>query len=65
MTKNYDYRTTWAHDLSRALNKARRGGLTKAAMMKKHGRFPRRNEWFGEGTEKEWLRRYKEDNPRW
>ena len=36
------------HKFSRARNLAHRGGLTKKEMMKKYGRFPRKNEWWGE-----------------
>jgi len=58
MSKDYSYRQTWEHAFSRAINKARRGGLTKEEMMKKYGRFPKKNEWFGTGTEKEWIDDY-------
>jgi uncharacterized protein (DUF924 family) len=53
-----DYRSTWEHAYSRAINKARRNNLTKEEMMKKYGRFPKKNEWFGSGTEKEWTENY-------
>ena len=53
--KDYSYRSTWKHKYSRAKNLAHRGGCTKKVMMEKHGRFPKRNEWWGsEENEKEW-----------
>jgi len=59
MPKDYSYRSTWEHSYSRAINKARRGNLTKEKMMEKYGRFPKRNEWWLEGiTEKEWIAEY-------
>jgi uncharacterized protein (DUF924 family) len=59
MPKDYSYRSTWEHAYSRAINKARRGGLTKEKMMEKYGRFPKRNEWWTENiTEKEWIAEY-------
>jgi hypothetical protein len=64
MSKNYDYRSTWDHAFSRAINKARRGSLTKEEMFKVYGRFPKKNEWFGSGTEKEWIAEYMIKNPR-
>mmetsp|Transcript_3016 Transcript_3016/g.6594 ORF Transcript_3016/g.6594 Transcript_3016/m.6594 type:complete len:86 (+) Transcript_3016:397-654(+) len=45
--KDYSYRSTWKHKFSRARNKAQRGGLAKAEMMSKYGRFPKKNEWWG------------------
>eukprot|EP01083_Nonionella_stella_P273441 927540_1 len=64
--KDYSYRGTWQHKLSRAKNKARRGGLTKKAMMEKYGRFPRCNEWWGpEENEKEWKKKWIQDNPQY
>jgi len=55
VAKDYSYRSTWKHDFSRAYNKAKRGGLTKEEMLKKHGRFPKKKEWWGsEKNEKEW-----------
>lgn len=57
-SKDYSYRSTWEHAYSRAINKARRGNLTKKQMMVKYGRFPKRNEWFGSGTEEEWIAEY-------
>jgi hypothetical protein len=55
MGKDYSYRSAWKHKYSRAKNLAHRGGLTKEAMLEKHGRFPKRNEWWGpEENEKEW-----------
>lgn len=53
--KDYAYRSTWKHKFSRARNLAHRGGLTKKEMMKRHGRFPKKNEWWGpEESELEW-----------
>ena len=46
MPKDYSYRGTWEHAYSRAINKARRGGLTKKEMLKKYGRFPKNGEWW-------------------
>jgi hypothetical protein len=46
--KDYAYRSTWKHTFSRARNLAQRGGLTKKEMMKKYGRFPKKNEWWGQ-----------------
>lgn len=64
MVKDYSYRSTWEHYYSRAINKARRGGMTKEEMMKKMGRFPRKNEWWGETTEEEWKAEYLLKNPK-
>ena len=64
MTKDYSYRSTWKHDYSRAYNKAKRGGLTKKAMMEKYGRFPKKNEWWSELPEKEWKEQYLKNNPK-
>ena len=62
--KDYSYRGTWAHKLSRARNKAQRGGLTKKEMKKKYGRYPRKNEWWGpEKNEKEWKEKWIKENP--
>mmetsp|Transcript_21261 Transcript_21261/g.22677 ORF Transcript_21261/g.22677 Transcript_21261/m.22677 type:complete len:120 (-) Transcript_21261:204-563(-) len=62
--KDYAYRATWQHKLSRARNLAKRGGMTKKEMMKKHGRFPKKNEWWGpEEDEKEWMAKWKLENP--
>jgi hypothetical protein len=58
MPKDYTYRSTWEHSYSRAYNKAKRGGMSKEEMMKTKGRFPKKNEWFGEGTEQEWIKEY-------
>ncbi len=59
MPKDYSYRSTWEHAYSRAINKARRGNLTKEKMMEKYGRFPKRSEWWLEEiTEKEWTAEY-------
>ena len=53
--KDYAYRSTPKHIFSRARNLAQRGGLTKKQMMKKYGRFPKKNEWWGpEKNFKEW-----------
>lgn len=65
-TKDYSYRGTWKHKFSRALNKARRGGLTKIEMMKKYGRFPRKNEWWGSETnQKDWELKWIAANPKY
>ena len=64
--KDYSYRGTWKHKLSRARNKAQRGGLSKKEMMAKYGRFPRKNEWWGsEKDEKEWKAKWIAANPRY
>lgn len=64
MPKDYKYRSTWKHKFSRARNLARRGGLTKKQMMKKYGRFPRKNEWWGaDGTYAAWKQRWTAENP--
>lgn len=63
--KDYAYRSTYKHKLSRARNLAKRGGLTKKAMMLKHGRFPKKNEWWGtESDEKEWKDKWMRSNPK-
>ena len=63
--KDYSYRGTWKHKLSRARNKAKRGGLTKTAMFARYGRFPRRKEWWGpEANEREWEEKWLRENPR-
>jgi uncharacterized protein (DUF924 family) len=64
MSKDYSYRSTWEHAYSRAINKARRNNTTKEEMMKKYGRFPRKNEWFGPKTEKEWIADYLLKHPK-
>ena len=64
MPKDYSYRSTWKHYYSRAINKARRNNMTKEEMMKKYGRFPKKNEWFGPGTEQEWIVEYLKNNPK-
>lgn len=57
--KDYAYRSTPKHVFSRARNLAHRGGLTKKEMMKKYGRFPKKNEWWGpEKNFKEWSVKY-------
>lgn len=58
MPKDFSYRSTWEHAYSRAINRARRGGLTKEEMMKKYGRFPKKKEWWGTETEQEWIAAY-------
>jgi hypothetical protein len=58
MPKDYAYRSTWEHAYSRAINKARRGDLTKSEMQKKYGRFPKKNEWWNTIPEKEWIANY-------
>ena len=59
MGKDYAYRSTWKHKYSRAKNLAHRGGMTKENMYQKHGRFPKRTEWWGpEENEKEWTSKY-------
>ena len=64
MKKDYAYRSTWKHKLSRARNKAQRGGLTKKEMFKRHGRFPRKNEWWGEdGSYAAWREKWVAANP--
>jgi hypothetical protein len=63
--KDYAYRGTWEHQLSRARNLAQRGGLTKSEMLAKHGRFPKRNEWWGpEKDRDEWERAWKQAHPK-
>jgi hypothetical protein len=62
MSKDYSYRSTWEHAYSRAYNKAKRGDLTKPEMMKKYGRFPKKNEWWNIIPEKEWISNYKIQN---
>jgi len=62
--KDYSYRSTWEHKLSRARNLAQRGGLTKPEMMKRYGRFPRKNEWWGpEANRAEWEKLWIKKNP--
>lgn len=62
--KDYAYRSTWKHKFSRARNLAQRGGLTKAEMKKKHGRFPRKSEWWGvDGSYQAWKMRWVAANP--
>lgn len=65
-TKDYSYRSSWKHKLSRARNLAKRGGMTKQEMKAKHGRFPKKNEWWGpEENEKEWLAKWMLENPKY
>jgi hypothetical protein len=63
MPKDYTYRGMYQHKFSRAYNKAKRGNMTKKEMMETKGRFPKKNEWFGKGTEEEWVKKWKLDNP--
>jgi hypothetical protein len=64
--KDYAYRSTWKHQLSRAKNLAKRGGMTKPEMMAKHGRFPKKNEWWGpEANEQEWLAKWTLEHPKY
>jgi hypothetical protein len=56
--KDYLYRSSWEHSYSRAYNKAKRGGLTKEEMMKKYGRFPKKNEFWSPISEEEWIKEY-------
>ena len=63
MVKDYTYRSTWKHTFSRAYNKAKRGNMTKKEMMETKGRFPKKNEWWGPGTESEWVADWKKQNP--
>jgi hypothetical protein len=66
MPKDYEYRSTWKHKFSRAINKARRGNLSKEKMLEKYGRFPKKNEWWLQGiTEKEWIDQWIKDNPKY
>jgi hypothetical protein len=63
--KDYAYRSTWKHKFSRARNLAHRGGLTKKEMFKKYGRFPKKNEWWGEdGSYKVWKEKWIVSNPK-
>lgn len=63
--KNYDYRSTWKHKFSRARNLAKRGGLTKKEMLKKYGRFPKKNEWWGkDGSYEAWKEKWIAANPK-
>jgi hypothetical protein len=64
-TKDYAYRSTWKHKFSRARNLAHRGGLTKKEMFEKHGRFPKKNEWWGPETNfEEWKAKWILENPK-
>ena len=64
MPKDYAYRSTWKHKFSRARNLAHRGGLTKKQMMKKYGRFPRKNEWWGKDKSyAAWKKRWVAEHP--
>lgn len=67
MPKDYSYRSSWEHKFSRALNKERRGGLSKEEMFKKYGRFPTKQEfWSPSGmSEKEWTEQWIKDNPKY
>ena len=63
--KDYAYRGTWEHQLSRARNLAQRGGLTKTEMMARYGRFPKRDEWWGPEKDRlEWEREWKRTHPK-
>lgn len=63
--KDYAYRSTWKHKFSRARNLAHRGGLTKKEMLKKYGRFPKKNEWWGgDGSYKVWKEKWIASNPK-
>ena len=64
--KDYAYRSTWEHQRSRALNLARRGGLTKRDFVSKHGRLPRGREWFGRehATREEWEAAWLKEHPK-
>jgi len=64
MPKDYAYRSTWKHKYTREYNKAKRGGLIKKEMLIKYGRFPRRDEWWSDGTEKEWIEKYIKEHPK-
>ena len=62
--KDYSYRSTWKHKLSRAQNLAHRGGLSKKEMMKTYGRFPKKNEWWGpEKNLQEWKEKWVLEHP--
>ena len=62
--KDYAYRSTWKHKFSRARNLAQRGGLTKKEMMKKYGRFPKKNEWWTpDSCYKSWKEKWIAANP--
>ncbi len=63
--KDYAYRSTWKHKFSRPRHKAHRGGLSKKEMLKKYGRFPKKDEWWGpEETFEEWKERWVAENPK-
>jgi len=63
--KDYAYRSTWKHKFSRARNNAHRGGLTKKEMLKKYGRFPKKDEWWGpEENYEEWKAWWVLENPK-
>jgi len=63
--KDYAYRSKWKHKFSRARNLARRGGLTKKEMLIKYGRFPKKNEWWGEdGSYTKWKEKWIANNPK-
>jgi len=65
MAKDYEYRSTWTHKYSRAYNKAKRGNLSKEAMLEKYGRFPKKGEWWNSVPEKEWIENWIENNPKY
>ena len=62
--KDYAYRSTYKHQMSRARNLAQRGGMTKPQMMKRYGRHPKKHEWFGEdGSYAAWRDRWVREHP--
>ena len=53
------------HKFSRARNKTHRGGLSKNEMLKKYGRFPKKDEWWGpEANFEEWKEKWIAENPK-
>ena len=64
MTKDYSYRSKWKHFYSRAYNKAKRGNLTKKEMFEKYKRFPKKDEWWCDIPEKEWIENYIKTHPK-
>lgn len=62
--KDYGYRSTYKHTMSRARNLAQRGGLTKPQMRARYGRFPKKHEWWGEdGSYEAWRARWVAEHP--
>ena len=57
--RDYSYRGTWEHAFSRAINKARRNDLTKIEMLQKYGRFPKKNEWWNDVNQEDWIAAYR------